>query len=298
MLRDHRLVRGVLAAGCTAVVAAAAAAGPAQAASPFVRDTALCPTGKVTVGGGTQVVGAGTGDFRTNMLESAPGTIGGGAQSLWLTAMRNDSGTTRTIGLFTVCASTPSGYEVVRKDTVVPAGGFLRSTAICPTNKVALAGGMQVVGAGTADFRTRMQESAPGTINGGAQSLWLVAMRNYDSVAHTVGIFAVCGYRPYGYEVVRKDTFVPAGGFLRSTANCPSGKVVMGGGTSVVGEGTADLRTRMQENAPGTTGSPSVSVHLSAVRNYDSKAHTIALHAVCAPAPYGYQVVRKDVAIG
>lgn len=298
MLRNHRLVRGVLAAGCTAVVAAAAAAGPAQAASPFVRDTALCPTGKVTVGGGTQVVGAGTADFRTNMLESAPGTIGGGAQSLWLTAMRNDSGVTRTIGLFTVCAGTPSGYEVVRKDTVVPAGGFLRSTAICPTGKVALAGGMQVVGAGTADFRTRMQESAPGTINGGAQSLWLVAMRNYDSVAHTVGIFAVCGYRPYGYEVVRKDTLVPAGGFLRSTANCPSGKVVMGGGTSVVGEGTADFRTRMQENAPGTTGSPAVSVHLSSVRNYDSRAHTIALHAVCTPLPYGYQVVRKDVAIG
>ena len=298
MLRDHRLVRGVLTAGCTAVLAAAAAAGPAHAASPFVRDTALCPTGKVTVGGGTQVVGAGTADFRTNMLESAPGTIGGGAQSLWLTSMRNDSGTPRTIGLFAVCAGPPPGRQVVRKDTVVPAGGFLRTTAICPTGKVAFAGGMQVVGEGTADFRTRMQESTPGTINGGAQSLWLVAMRNYDIKAHTVGIFAVCGYRPTGYEVVRKDTLVPAGGFLRSTANCPSGKVVMGGGPSVVGEGTADFRTRMQENAPGTTGWPSVSVHLSSVRNYDSRSHTVALHAVCAPAPYGYQVVRKDVAIG
>jgi len=298
MLRNHRLVRGVLMAGCSAVVAAAAAAGPAQAASPFVRDSALCPTGSVTVGGGTQVVGAGTADFRTNMLESAPGTIGGGAQSLWLTSMRNDSGITRTIGLFAVCARAPYGHQVVRKDTVVPAGGFLRSTAICPTGKVALAGGMQVVGEGTADFRTRMQESAPGTINGGAQSLWLVAMRNYDYKAHNVGIYAVCAYRPDGYEVVRKDTLVPAGGFLRSTANCPSGKVVLGGGASVVGEGTADFRTRMQENAPGTTGWPSVSVHLSAVRNHDYKAHTVALHAVCTPAPYGYGVVRKDVAIG
>lgn len=209
MLRNHRLVRGVLMAGCSAVVAAAAAAGPAQAASPFVRDSALCPTGSVTVGGGTQVVGAGTADFRTNMLESAPGTIGGGAQSLWLTSMRNDSGITRTIGLFAVCARAP-----------------------------------------------------------------------------------------YGHQVVRKDTVVPAGGFLRSTANCPSGKVVLGGGASVVGEGTADFRTRMQENAPGTTGWPSVSVHLSAVRNHDYKAHTVALHAVCTPAPYGYGVVRKDVAIG
>lgn len=298
MLCNSRLLRGAVAAACAAVVAAAAAAGPAQAASPFVRSTAVCPTGKVTVGGGTQVVGAGTADFRTNMLESAPGTINGGAQSLWLTSMRNDSGVPRTIGLFAVCARAPSGYQVVRKDTVVPAGGFLRSTAICPTGKVALAGGMQVVGEGTADFRTRMQESAPGTIGGGAQSLWLVSLRNYDFKAHNVGIYAVCAYRPYGYEVVRKDTYVPAGGFLRSTANCAAGKVVMGGGASVIGEGTADFRTRLQENAPGTTGWPLVSVHLSALRNHDSKGHTVGLHAVCAPAPYAYEVVRKDVAIG
>ena len=119
MLRNH-LLRGVVATGCTAVVAAAAAAGPAQAASPFVRDAALCPTGKVTLGGGTQVVGAGSADFRTNMLESAPGTIGGGAQSLHLTSLRNTDSIKHTVGLHAVCASAPYAYQVVRKD--VPTG--------------------------------------------------------------------------------------------------------------------------------------------------------------------------------
>jgi hypothetical protein len=114
--------------------------------------------------------------------------------------------------------------------------------------------------------------------------VWLTALRNGDVRAHTIGMFAVCGYRPAGYQVVRKDTFVAAGGFLRTTANCAAGSVVLGGGSSVVGEGTADFRTRMQESAPGTTGLPSVSVHLAAVRNTDLRAHTIAVHAVCVSA--------------
>ena len=88
----------------------------------------------------------------------------------------------------------------------MPGGGFIRDTAVCPTGKVVLAGGAQVVGEGTADFKTRIYESAPGTINGGAQSLWLVAMKNNSLNARTVGIFAVCGSKPAGYQVVRKDT--------------------------------------------------------------------------------------------
>src|SRR5206468_996284 len=146
---------------------------------------------------------------------------------------------------------------------------------------VTVGGGSQVVGEGSADFRTQLQETAPGTINGGAQSLWLTSLRNNDTRAHTIGLFAVCAQAPAGYQVVRKDVSVAAGGFLRDTANCPAGKVVLGGGSSVIGEGSADFRTRMQESAPGTTGLPSVFVHLATVRNGDVKAHTVAVHAVC-----------------
>ena len=163
------------------VAAAATAASPAMAASPFLRDTSVCPTGKVVVGGGSQVVGEGTADFKTFLQESAPGTIGGGAQSLWLTALRNSDTKQHKVGLFAVCATKPVGYEVVRKDTAVPAGGFVRTTANCPVGKVVLAGGAQVVGEGSAEFRTRVQESAPGTIGGGAQSVWLAAVRNSAS---------------------------------------------------------------------------------------------------------------------
>ena len=278
------------------VAAAATAASPAMAASPFLRDTAMCPTGKVVVGGGSQVVGEGTGDFKTFLQETAPGTIGPGAQSLWLTSLRNSDIKPHKVGLFAVCANKPVGYQVVRKDTVVPAGGFLRTTADCPVGKVVLAGGAQVVGEGSSEFRTRVQESAPGTV-GGTKSVWLAAVRNYSVYRHTIGVFAVCANKPVGYQVIRKDTSVAAGGFLRTTADCPAGLVVNGGGASVIGAGTANFGTSLQESAPGTAGSPSVSLHLAAVRN-GSVARTIGVHAVCSRTPAGYQIVRKDVLVG
>jgi len=138
---------------------------------------------------------------------------------------------------------------------------------------------------------------SPGTFNGGAQSVWLAAMRNFDIQAHTIGVFAVCANRPAGYQVVRKDTSVPGGGFLRTTADCPAGTVVNGGGARVIGAGESNFGTRMQESAPGITGVPSVSVHMAAVRN-GATARTIGVHAVCSRAPAGYEVVRRNVTTG
>ena len=188
----NTFVKRALCFGATALAIGAVAA-PAQAASPFLRDTAVCPTGKVALGGGSQVVGEGTADFHTALQESTPGTIGGGAQSLWLTAIRNSAAQAahdRPVRRLRQAARRLPGRAQGRP---VPAPGFIRDTAVCPTGKVVLAGGAQVVGAGTADFKTRMYESAPGTIGGGAQSVWLVAMKNNSLIARTVGIFAVCG---------------------------------------------------------------------------------------------------------
>src|SRR6266566_2429096 len=41
-----------------------------------------------------------------------------------------------------------------------------------------------------------------------------------------------------GYEMVEATFVVPAGGFVRDTVSCPSGKKVLGGGAQVVGEGS------------------------------------------------------------
>ena len=294
--KTTRSRRAIVAIASATMIAATAGAGTAQAAS-FTRDTATCPAGSVVAGGGMQVVGEGTADFHTSIQETTPGTIGGGAQSLWLVAARNDGTAPHTFGLFAVCQRKPNGYQVVSRDFAVAPGGFLRDTATCPKGKVVIGGGAAVIREGTRDFRTQIQESAPSTIGGGAQSLWVVALRNNDAAAHTIRISAVCAPKPRGYVVVRRDFTVPANGFVRDTARCPKGTVVYAGGAQVAGEGTSDFRTRMQETAPGTIGGGATSLWLNAVKNTDAKSHKIAMRAVCAERVTSYKVVRRDLKV-
>jgi len=89
---------------------------------------------------------------------------------------------------------TIGGYQVVEHTVSLPAGGFVRQTALCPAGKVVLGGGAAVVGSGSANFGTEMQESEPGTI-GTTTSLWLAAVSNHSANNYTLGIFAVCARR-------------------------------------------------------------------------------------------------------
>ena len=91
-----------------------------------------------------------------------------------------------------VMVGTIGGYQVVEHPVSLPAGGFVRQTANCPKGKVVLGGGAAVVGAGSANFGTEMQESEPGTIGGGATSLWLDAVSNHSTNNYTLGLWAVC----------------------------------------------------------------------------------------------------------
>jgi hypothetical protein len=85
-----------------------------------------------------------------------------------------------------------AGHQVVSSDHTVPAGGFLRNTSTCPAGTVALGGGASVIRAGTGDFRTILQESTPGTVGGGTNSLWLAALTNNGNQTRTIRIHAVC----------------------------------------------------------------------------------------------------------
>jgi hypothetical protein len=175
-----------------------------------------------------------------------------------------------------------AGYQVVENAVSLPAGGFVRQVATCPTGKVVLGGGAAVVGAGTANFGTEIQESEPGTVNGGASSLWLAAVSNHSANNYTLGIFAVCGSAPAGYQVVENAVSLPAGGFVRQVATCPTGKVALGGGAAVVGAGSANFGTEIQESSPGTVNGGASSVWLAAVSNHSRNNYTLGIFAVCA----------------
>ncbi|WP_212829725.1 hypothetical protein [Catellatospora sp. TT07R-123] len=166
-------------------------------------------------------------------------------------------------------------------------GGFVRSSATCGSGKAVFSGGAAVNGSGSADFKTSIQESAPGSASGLA--VWLSAVKNNDTVSHTLGLYAVCADTPARYQIVRTDVTVAAGGYSRNVATCPGGTVVLGGGAAVVGSGSADFKTSIQESAPGVSGS--LSVWLTSVRNNDTVAHTIGHYAVCAVPFPGYHTV-------
>jgi hypothetical protein len=262
------------------------AASAAVAPAGFVRTTVACPAGKVAIAGGAQVAGEGSRDFRTAIQESAP------SGALWLVALRNNDVSAHNVALSAVCVSPPSGYEVVRKDFVVGAGGFAESFAQCPEGKVVFGGGAQVVGEGSRDFRTVIRQTAPDSVLGGTVLVWRAAVGNNDTAAHTIGVFAVCANQPTGYERIRRDVAVAAGGVLRSIVPCSAGRVVTGGGSVALGA-SGSRQTVVQESSPGSLDA-ATSVWLTAVRNGPT-AQSVALLGNCAVAPAGYQVVQRLV---
>jgi hypothetical protein len=200
-------------------------------------------------------------------------------------------------GVWVAGGATPafalSGYQIVESTYNLPAGGFVDQIAQCPAGTVALGGGAAVVGAGSANFGTELQESTAGTNSFG--SLWMAAVSNSSSTNRTLGIFAVCGDAPAGYQVVYHAVTLPAGGFIRQTAQCPAGTVALGGGASVAGIGDGDHNTEIQESDPGSNSAGAL--WLTSMSNHSGTAYTIDLTADCADAPSGYQIAETTYSL-
>ncbi|MFG2043795.1 hypothetical protein [Dactylosporangium sp. NPDC048998] len=298
LLRRAGQVALALASGTALVALLPAAPAQAMTSGGIINGGRWCAAGQQVTGGGASVVGEGTGDFNTRIEGSEVRAhfdyTTNSAAGLWATTIRNADGVSHQIGLFSVCVNSVAGYQVASKDVTVAAGGFLRDTATCPAGTVALGGGAADTPYSSnqpASVDRIVQESSPGT--SGSQSLWLTALRNNDTVSHVIRLFAVCANAPAGYQVMHKDVTLAPGGFVRDTARCPVGSVVLSGGAAVVGSGSADFKTRIQESAPGVADSQSL--WMTALRNSDSVYRTISLYAVCANPLTGYQVVRSDV---
>jgi hypothetical protein len=186
-----------------------------------------------------------------------------------------------------------TGYQVVERTYSVPAGGYVRNIAQCPAGTVVLSGGASVVGSGSANFYTQLQESAPGT--NGAGSVWLASVSNTSANNLTLGIFAVCGAAPAGYQILHSRVSLPTSGFIRQGVQCPLAERALAGGASVAGEGSADFNTEIHESGP--LDGPGMSSWLTAVYNGSVNNHTVDLAAVCANPPAGYQVVQHPVTL-
>ena len=189
-----------------------------------------------------------------------------------------------------------TGYQVITSDALVAAGDFNRDAVQCPAGKVVVGGGAQVAGEGSADFNTKLRESAPGRVGSGADArdVWLVSIRNDDATNHTIRKFVLCADPPAGYEVMTSADFTLTnpGGFHREAVQCSAGKSILSGGAQVVGEGSGNFFVKMQETAPGSVGTAGGSrdVWLVSMKNEDEVPHTARIFAICASPLSGYEV--------
>ncbi|HWE55760.1 MAG TPA: PKD domain-containing protein [Acidimicrobiales bacterium] len=198
--------------------------------------------------------------------------------------------TTTTSSSTTTTTLAPSslvGYQVVEKDDSLAPGQYLDDAADCPAGDVVLGGGAAVVGNGTANFDTVIEESDPGTL-GGSTYLWDAGIKNNSSSTYTIGIFAACAQAPPGYQVVQATATVKANSVLSGAATCPSGTQLLGGGAAVFFDGNGDHDTVVQKSWPDTTGDWN-----SDIDNLSSSTYTIGFNAVCASPLAGYQIVTQ-----
>jgi hypothetical protein len=249
----------------------------AVAGNDFLRTTVRCPAGKVAISGGVRKVGPAENGSPIVMQESGPGTIGGGAVSLWLVSLRNTAAANRIVELRAVCVEPPSGYEVVGESAAVPSGDVLRRTVTCPPGTVVLGGGAQVVGAGTGDFRTNLLESAPGVVSGSATT-WAVAVRNNGGQERTMGFRAVCAEAPSGYEVIGSQVTVDGDEYTAQATNCPAGTMVVGGGVGPTSGLAVFFFPTLRESFPTGTDASRWVAH---TYNW-AVTQTIVTRAICA----------------
>jgi hypothetical protein len=241
----------------------------------YVRTGVRCPEGKVVLNGGFRSVGPATWGDPFLLQESNPGTVGGGATSLWLVSVYNDSAIARFVDLFAVCADPPPGYEVIRHDADMDPSEVIDATPTCPAGKSVLGGGAQVVGAGSANFRTVISTSAP-VATAPVTFGWKAVIGNGTPIARTIGFKAVCANTIAGLQMVSDDMTVAPASTGTTTTGCPAGTVIGGGLGPVDGDATQWI----PETYPDTGSADWVGT----VRNSAAAERAFRVWAICAPA--------------
>ncbi|MEU8545289.1 hypothetical protein AB0C52_35700 [Streptomyces sp. NPDC048717] len=198
----------------------------------FTRQSAYCPNGKVAVSGGGEVT-TNANPYPDNqaLVGSFPMYSNGTAIGWSVNARSAPIVAPMTVTTYAVCATAPSGYEVLRaappgQPLSVPRGET--TTLTCPTGKIALGGGGEVLGA---KF-TGLSKSFPtGVDASGLPTKWTVGAYNQTRTTQDVYAFVVCSdpVQNLTYGVRTETSGNPVGGLLL----CAPGKQIISGGVSV-----------------------------------------------------------------
>jgi hypothetical protein len=173
----------------------------------------------------------------------------------------------------------PNGYvQIAGPAITVGAGQQLRAAVDCPAGKVPVGGGGIVA---SSDVRATISSSLPFG-NG-----WAIDVSNATDASITASASVVCITQPRKYVVISVGDLHLAGTQTESTAFCPTGTVVLGGGAE---SNAVDLRVGLNSSFPLAAGNG----WRIALNNGSADNLFPTTFAICAAAPDGYSVVKSD----
>ncbi|WP_103533680.1 hypothetical protein [Streptomyces sp. SM11] len=123
------------------------------------------------------------------------------------------------------------GVETVKTTRTV--ADFEQAKIFCPDGKVAISGGAEATAPDSVYDSVALVGSFVEPYRD--TSLWVASARNFAGQPSTVTIWAICAWKPSGYEVVQAPlSQVPVDQPV--TVSCPAGKVALGGGGEIQGD--------------------------------------------------------------
>jgi hypothetical protein len=180
-----------------------------------------CPSPLVPLGGGVFVSSLST---VASVNSTFPTSTG------WVAYVNNRSQADTGFSLSVICATRPRVYTLVESGTISNPVGQAQAFARCPKGMEAFSGG---VDSSSSSLLVNVAATIVTTRG------WTARENNASSDGDTIVAFAICG-RLRGYAAIPGLTVVnPAGFQTFSSASCPAGSAVIGGGinTSSTSEG-------------------------------------------------------------
>jgi hypothetical protein len=188
-----------------------------------------CPFPLVPLGGGVFDTSA---RVTANVNSSAPTATG------WAADVNNGDSSNTLVTVTAICARRPKLYAQVSSDGVQnPPGAQTESVATCPKGMKPLSGGPQ-----SSSFSLLVNVNTSEAFG----RTWITFENNASGGMEAVDTVAICA-RVSGYTVVQGPTVdVPPNDQSFSSASCPAGTAVVGGGTAT---DTFDVRVNINTSS-------------------------------------------------
>ena len=212
----------------------------------------------------------------------------------WWVRAANDAGTSLWGGFMEFEISFPiTGHEFITIDAPLAGGASVSDPIVCPAGKVAVSGGMLVIGAGNNPVATQLDQSAPVVGLPHETAGWFLRVSNLGKEALNMRYRAVCIDEPAGFELVDIERTISAVSTSRFDSSCPDNKVPIGGGFAVTSN-TSTTNTRIEYSTIGIAGGNPIGWNLY-VENQENTPIETVQRTICAYPPRGYEIIVNDL---